>query len=185
MMYLFLNRHSSIKSTCVGLSISFFAPQVSNKLEIRRSLESGFDVTWSYLCSSSNLSIYKVLPRLFSKPLTCTAFRKNLYGGCSAFQPGTRGLFNQWWVWAASLALMWYLLLQASCWEPGPRLISFWPYRELGYKFLNYVKSAQQGGWATREGKSEQAQFHSSFAVQYCPEDCCSLDTLSPDYSTV
>lgn len=73
---LFLNRHSSIKSTCVGLSISFFAPHVSNKLNNSRSLESGFDVTQSYLCSSSNLPIYKLLPRLSSKPLMCTAFRQ-------------------------------------------------------------------------------------------------------------
>lgn len=106
---LFLNRHSNIKSTCVGLSISFFAPHVSNKLNNRRSLESGFDVTQSYLCSSSNLSSYKFLPRFSSKPLMCTAFRQNSYSGCSAFQSGTRGLFNQWWVWVASLALMWCL----------------------------------------------------------------------------
>lgn len=106
---LFLNRHGSIKSTCVGPSTSFFAPHVSNKINNRRSLESGFDVIRNYLCSSSNLSIYKLLPRLSSKPLICIAFRQNLYSGCSAFQPGTRGLFNQRWVWADSLALMWCL----------------------------------------------------------------------------
>lgn len=106
---LLLNRHGGIKNTCIELSISFFSPHVSNKCNNRRSLESGFDVTQSCLCSSSNLSIYKLLPRLSSKPLTCTAFRQNLNSGCSAFQPGTRGLFNQLWVWVALLALTWCL----------------------------------------------------------------------------
>lgn len=87
----------------------FFAPHVSNKVNNRRSLENGFDVIQSFLCSSSNLSIYKLLPKLSSKPLMYTAFRHHLYSDCSAFQRGTRGLFNQQRVWAASLALMWHL----------------------------------------------------------------------------
>ena len=53
------------------------------------------------------------------------------------------------------------------------------------WKFLDYTKSAQWDVRATWAGKSEQAQFHSSFALQYCPEDCCSSHTLGPACSTV
>lgn len=152
---------------------------MSNKLNTSRSLEGVSDVTRSYLCSS-NLSIYKLLPRLSRKP-----FRQNLYSSCSAFQWCTRGLFNQWWVWAASLTLMWCLCYR----KPAVgNLVQHWFHSGHAKSLATTSglhKISTAGVQATWDGKSEQAQFHSPCAVQHCPKDCCSSSPLSAAYSTL
>ena len=79
----------------------------------------------------------------------------------SALQIDTVGLFNQWWIWAALLALLWCL----HYYKPA-----------VG----NLAQECFHSGREARSG-----QFHTSFAVQYCPEDCCTSDTSNPASSTV